>query len=70
MRFSSRDLGRRAADMEGTHRQLGTRLADGLGGDDADRLADLDGAVRGQVAAVALAADAVLGLAGEDGADA
>ena len=63
------DLGRRAADMEGTHRQLRSRLADGLGGDDADRLADLHRAAGREVAAVALAADAVLGLAGEDRAD-
>ncbi len=36
-----RHLGR-AADVEGPHRQLGARLADRLGGDDADRLADVD----------------------------
>src|SRR5208283_3396467 len=59
------DLGRRAADMEGAHRELSARLADGLGGDDAHRLADLHGAAGGQVAAVALAADAVPGLAGQ-----
>ncbi len=63
------DLRRRAADMEGAHRQLRSRLADGLGGDDAHRLADLHRAAGRQVAAVALAAHPVLGLAGEDRAE-
>ena len=58
-----------AADVEGAHGQLGARLADGLGGDDADRLAHLDQVAAGQVAAVAQLADAALGLAGQDGAD-
>ena len=31
-----------AAGVEGAHRQLGARLADRLGGDDPDRVADLD----------------------------
>ena len=31
----------RAADVEGPHGQLGARLADGLGGDNADGFADL-----------------------------
>ena len=35
-------LRRRAADVERPHRQLRARLADGLGGDDADRFAELD----------------------------
>ena len=43
-----------AADVEGTHRQLGARLADRLGGDDADRFADVDHAAARQVTAVAL----------------
>ena len=55
--------------MEGTHRQLGTGLADGLGGDDTDRLTDGDGLTVRKVRAVALLAPAVLGAAGEDGAD-
>ena len=59
---------RDAAGVNGTHRELGARLADGLGGDDTDRGADVDGATGGEVPAVALLADAVLGLAGEQGA--
>ena len=54
-----------AADVEGPHRQLGARLADRLGGDDADRFADVHRGAAGQVAAVAGAADADLGLAGQ-----
>ena len=54
-----------AAGVERPHGQLGARLADRLGGDDADRLADADQLAGGQVAAVARAADAVAGLAGE-----
>src|SRR5581483_1899837 len=65
------DVGRRrhATGVERAHRQLGARLADRLGGDHADRLADLDQLAGGQVAAVAVAADALPGLAGEDRAD-
>ena len=58
-----------AADVEGAHGELGARLADGLGGDDADRLADVHLAAAGQVAAVALDADAAPRLAGEHRAD-
>ena len=54
-----------AAGVERSHRQLRARLADGLGGDDADRLADADQRARGQVAAVAQPADAVARLARE-----
>ena len=57
--------GRRAADVERAHGQLRARFADGLGGDDADRLAQLDGAPGGQVAPVAVDADAVLAFAGQ-----
>ena len=49
------------AGVEGSHGQLGTRLADGLGRDDTDRLAHRDRLAVGQVGAVALVADAVLG---------
>ena len=42
-----------AADVEGTHGQLRPRLADGLRGDDADRLADVHHAATSQVAPVA-----------------
>ena len=55
--------------MEGTHRQLGARLSDRLGRDDADRFADGHGVDGRQVGAVALGADAVLGLAGQHRAD-
>ena len=64
------DPGRCAADVKGLHGQLRARLPDGLSGDDAHRFADLDGTVRGEIASVTLAADAVLGLAGQHRADA
>src|SRR5690606_18647043 len=48
----------RAADVEGTHGQLGARLTDRLGGDDAHRLADVDQVPTGQVATVAVRAHA------------
>ena len=60
---------RRAADVEGAHRELRARLADRLAGDDADRLADVDLVAAGEVAPVALGAHAALGLAGEHRAD-
>ena len=58
-----------AAGVEGTHGQLGARLADGLGGDDAHRLTGAHGLADGQVDAVALGAHAAAGPAGEHGAD-
>ena len=60
---------RRAADMEGAHRQLRAGLADRLRRDDADRLADVDDRAARQIAPVALAADADLRLAGQHRAD-
>ena len=54
-----------AAGVERPHRQLRARLADRLGGDDADRLARPDHLAGGEVAAVARPADAVACLAGE-----
>ena len=57
---------RHTAGVEGTHRQLGTGLADGLRGDDADRLAHVHPLACGQRAAVALGADTDLGLADQD----
>ena len=60
---------RRAADVEGAHGELGARLADRLRRDDADRLAHVDRRAAGEIAPVAGAADAVLGLAGEHRAD-
>ena len=49
---------RSAADVERPHRELGTRLADRLRGDDAHRLAHVDRRTAGQIAPVAVAADA------------
>ena len=46
-------LTRDTTGVEGAHRQLGAGLADRLGGDDADRLADVDDLAGGQRAAVA-----------------
>ena len=57
------------ADVERPHCQLRARLADRLRGDDADRGADLDLLAGREVASVALRAHAVLGVAGEAGAD-
>ena len=62
-------LGRRTADVEGTHGELRAGFADGLCRDDADRLADVDEVAAGKVAPVAQRADAALGLAGQRGAD-
>ena len=71
VRLDERLLGdlRRAADMERAHGELGARLADRLRGDDAHRLAHIDRRAAGEIAPVALAADAAAGLAGEHGAD-
>src|SRR5262249_14873512 len=60
---------RRAADVEGAHGQLRARLADRLRGDDPDRFAVVDRRAAGEIAAVALAADAVDELAGQRRAD-
>src|SRR5690606_10534074 len=60
----------RTTDVEGPHRELGARLTDGLGGDDADRLTDGDLAAAGEVTSVALHADAAAGGTGEHRADA
>ena len=51
--------------VEGTHRELRAGLADRLGGDDADRLADVDELAGRQRAAVAGRAGADLALAGQ-----
>ena len=51
--------------MNGAHRELRTRLADGLRGDDAHRGTDVHRTPRGEVPTVALLAHAVLALAGE-----
>ena len=61
--------GRGAADVERAHRELRARLADRLGGDDADRLADVDPVAAREVAPVAERAHAASRLAGEHRAD-
>ena len=63
-------LRRRAADVERPHRKLRAGFADGLRGDDADRLAEFDERAGGQVATIAMHADAVLAFAGQHRADA
>src|ERR1022692_409888 len=55
----------RTADVEGTHGELGPRLADGLRRDDARGLAQLDQPAGSQVAPVTHHAHATFGLAGE-----
>src|SRR5690606_34533106 len=65
-RQTLRDVGagRDAAGVEGTHRELGARLADRLGGDGADGLTEADVAHEGHVEPVAGDAHARLGLTG------
>src|SRR6516165_2237246 len=63
-----RDL-RRAADMEGAHRELRAGFTDRLRRDDADRFTHIDRSSSGEIAAIALRADAILRLAGENRAD-
>ena len=53
------------AYVEGTHGKLGAGLADGLGGNDAHSLADVDQVPAGKVASVAQGAHAMLGRAGQ-----
>jgi hypothetical protein len=55
----------RTADVEGPHGQLGSRLADGLGGQDTHGLPHLDRPAVGQVPSVAFGADPVFGAAGQ-----
>src|SRR6478736_8772630 len=54
-----------AADVEGTHRKLRARLADRLGGDDADGVTDLRDLVGRGIDAVGLGVDALLARGGE-----
>ncbi len=65
-----RDPGGRPADVEGAQGQLGAGLADALGGHHPDGLAQVHHPSGPQVAAVALAAQAPFGLAGQHRADA
>ena len=58
-----------AADVEGAQGQLGAGLADTLGGDHANRLADVDHPPAGHIAAVAVDAHTALRLAGQHRAD-
>ena len=72
LRLARRLLGdtrRRSTDVEGAQRELRARLADRLRGNDADGLTEVHDVHRGQVAAVAHAAETALRLTGEDGAD-
>ena len=55
--------------MEGTHGQLSTGLADGLCGDNTDRLAQTDRLAVGHIGTVAACADAGLCTAGQQAAD-
>ncbi len=64
-----RRTARQTTGVESTEGQLRTRLTDSLRRDDADRLTLLHHLTGCKVAAVTLGADAVLGLAGEYGAD-
>src|SRR5208282_37219 len=59
------DAGGGTANVERPHRELRAGLANGLRGDDAHCLAHLDEAARGQVAAIAAAADSAAGFASE-----
>ena len=52
--------------MEGTHRQLCTRLTDGLCRDDTNRLTDLYRLTGRHVCAVALCTDTDMGTTGQD----
>ena len=63
----SRSATGQTTGVEGTQRQLSTRLADSLSGNHADSLTLLHHKTCSQVTAVALGAQAMLSLAGEDG---
>ena len=70
MSFSIERAGGDAAGVERTHGELRAGLADGLGGDDADRQAFFDELAGGHVHAVAAGADAARAFAGQRAADA
>src|SRR5262249_45144549 len=58
-------LARRSADVECPHRELRSRLADGLGGDNSDRFAHLDELSGSEVASVAHCANATTAFASQ-----
>lgn len=62
-------FGGRTADVEGSHRQLGTRFTDRLSGNNTDRFTDIDRRTAGQIASVAGGADAVFAFAGQNRTD-
>ncbi|KAF1069318.1 MAG: hypothetical protein GAK45_01131 [Pseudomonas citronellolis] len=61
----SRGPASRTTDVEGTHGQLGTRLTDRLGSDNADSLTDVYTVTTSQIAAVAHGADTMTGFAAD-----
>ena len=61
--------GRDTAGVECTHRQLRTRLADGLRGNNTDSLAHIHGPAGGKVRAIAAGADAGFVAAGQHAAN-
>ena len=64
------DIGRsHTTGVEDSHGELGTRFTDGLSGHDTDGLAKFDEVTGGHVKTIAVLADAILGLAGEERAD-
>ena len=56
--------------MERSHGELGTRLANGLSGDDSNRFAQINEVIMGKSPAVALAAYGTIGFTGERGTNA
>ena len=60
---------RRSADVEGSHRELGSGLSDRLGCDHANRLTEVDDLATREIAAVALTADPKWNLAGQHRSD-
>src|ERR1019366_2498474 len=54
-----------AADMEGAHRELRAGFADGLGGDNSDRFAEVDQMPAAKIASVTLHGHALARLAGQ-----
>ena len=60
-----RSLGGCTSDMERPHRQLGTGLPNGLGGNNTDSLTNIDRSTCSKVTTIALAAHAITCLAGK-----